>query len=59
MSANKRRGAESAERRRRYTDEQIIEWARRHDLVMFTSLTDLRCMFEDAATNEPEGNFEA
>ena len=30
------------------SDEQIKEWAKRHDLFMCGSLNDLRCMVEDA-----------
>jgi hypothetical protein len=32
------------------TDQQVAEWAERHDLMNSGSLTDLRCMFEDAAS---------
>lgn len=36
----------------KYSDEQIKQWAERHDLGI-ASMTDLRCIFEDAATTPP------
>jgi len=33
---------------RNISDEKIQGWAKRHDLEMCGSLTDLRCMVEDA-----------
>lgn len=36
-----------------FTESQIREWAKRHDLMR--SIQELREMFEDAASTKPEG----